>query len=606
MLPIAPIISSVITFLQTLSLSTSGMEEGIGKLVTLLQSVMSFFDKLPRIDGRAQLLATGCVIPFAVLAVLVVPFHAGSLCILEFVAAFLVGLFARSPWLSAPLLCVLAVLWAAPFVAACCRGRDGAAACAGCGSSAVSGEDVARELRQYYMTGIVSADGRSCAEIDGMMADFVNSGRFPAVPSPCACACCPENTKRIRLRMIRPAVALGVAIAIALFAVFALAPHVPVGFVAIAAVAAAAIALAAVVEGVKACLGPVNGVSTLFLRVAVVVLEMLYIPNAELLVALLHPYAPCGGGRVSCVAGAAGSPMGVTERNYTCLAVLDEDPLAANRTSCFARSPYGQPWLDYERDVVAPLLPLCIVVLALLGGGLPLLEFAVCRKCKRVIDNCRTTGSTAEQQYEDVLSALHTPLVYTFFVYREPFLHVVPSLLFVYRALLVGLSHVQQFLGIWYAVPPLLLAALLLSIALRAHRHAFCRVLDAAMYALSLAVSVVPPLSRVVFGGDTAAVGKACSIAKAVSACVPVAVFVFVFARQAVLRRRMSAASEMEIEDVVEDGDVLRDRMSELYSGVDKIINREVLDYVGVYSFIYVTASCLAGGFFLSGFLRYR
>lgn len=125
MFPVAPIISSIITFLQTVSLSSNTMRNVSSGVVSILQRALDILSFIPPFDSRVQLVCVVYVFIAAVMCVLVFP---------------------------------ISHLSAHPRSAHC---RDTATA-------------LAADVRNFYMTGIAVENAESVVSIDARMRAFTD------------------------------------------------------------------------------------------------------------------------------------------------------------------------------------------------------------------------------------------------------------------------------------------------------------------------------------------------------------------------------------------------------------------------------------------------
>lgn len=513
MFPIAPIISSIITFLQTVSLGTNAMRGVSDGVVSILQRVLEILSFIPPFDSRVQLACVAYVFALLLMCVLIFP--------------------------------------AAPVPATLFPRNGGAPR-----DSAIS---LSRDMRDFYMTGIATGGADSVVSIEARLLAFTDPRHNCTVPQklmlPCiilACALCAGVAAAVLYRVYKYT-----AIAIAL------------------ATLCAPLTLCFVLSVVFAFAGCCSKIRVLLLRVCIVLLELIYIPVAEALVDMLHYDTPCGDGFV-CVL--ENSRLDTVRRNYTCCSIGN----ITSEYACWRTSPYGEPWLNYKTDIVRHFSPFIAYTVLAVVVGVPVLEFIICYRCGKIIECAYTTGDTAEQMYEDALSNIKTPMMYTFFAYKHKYVYM-PALMFGYKSAVVGASHVDDtILHMPVLLPALTGIAVIASRVIAVYRYPVCQAMDTVMYALSCVVCLLP-----LFVKNAAVI----TIAKCAASCVPVLVFVFVFIALRVHKKRMGDVDVLSVDGYSEDGEVVRSRQAGLYAGIDSIINSEVSRIIALYG----TAQALLG-----------
>lgn len=468
----------------------------------------------------------------------------------------LIGVFFWQFYLSMPLLILLIILVSFAIYNACRYKGDTA-------------EQIAYSMREFYMTGIVANSSESCITINDKLEAFIN----------------PQRHISKRLLMCFPTF---IIISSLSCVALSLASHYVFNST-ILTIAFALLSIILIFNSILSILtiftNIANTISTLLLRITIVLLEMIYIPVAEAVIDLLHPYKPCD---VSvCVATA--DIYKIVERNFTCC--------FSNSTGDYAnweKSPFQQPWLNYKNDIILSFSPFIVYTILAILIGIPVLEYYIGFKCVKILENVYTTGDNTEEKYEDVLSNLKTPIIYTFFMYKKKFIYI-PALIFLYKASVATISHIQIIYNINYILAIFLSIVSLLSIITHVHKYILCQILDVLMYILSTLVSILPNIN--ILAENTTII----SIAKGAASCIPITVFIIVSIILAVRKKRLQQKDEIEIENICEDGDVVRERMKNLYENIDKIINKEVSNILSLYGKIV----CIFGGISLGYFIGY-
>lgn len=536
MLPISPIISSIITFLETQSVASAG------GVISILQTVDTQISKPT--SPQLQLAFFGYLIPILAMGILVFPFSSRLPILdvfLSLLGGYTVSLLTSGLWWP---LAALAVVVVAYVVLLVCLER---------GRKKEDPVGLAKDVRDYYMTGICEDGSCSCVEIEERLELFVDYGN------------------RRRKKNIVAFGLCGVFIVLATVAgVFYGKPLV--------VVVLSTVAFLFLANGLLTVSSKVaTWLSSMTLRASIVILEALYIPTTETATKLLQPVAYCP----SCTVG--GNPL------------LMGNATAYRCTQCnegWRLSPSGFPGVDYISSIIIALGPFLVFIILVYAVGLAFLEYRLCKVCVEILMAAGTCGVTPDDIYKDTLSSLHTPAVYTFFLYKRKYSTHLPCLFLLSKLIPPLISQLQQSLDAHYILTPYFFLNIVILLLLRPYHALPCLVLGVLMDGCNMLASLLLLFSpRIPQAVHTAL--------KVVSASTPVAGWLAVFLLLYVRRRRREKEEEIEVDGVGEDGDVVRERMENLYKRIDRIMEKEAIGLLVAYGLVFGITGGIACGYYL-------
>lgn len=548
MLPIAPIVSSVITFIESVLLVQVS-----GTASSLLRRALKLLSFIPSFDSRVQLILLSFCVPAGVLALLVFPFSS-QLVAADMLLAGALGFSAACCWIM--FACVLAIVAARVVYMVCAAKRSSSEQCE-------SGLQLAADIREYYMTGITGDRGESCTSI----AERIN-------------AYCHYGTPAMGKTICNVGLAASCAVAAVLLAVYS---NIPAA--AACGVLAAVLTLYTILA---ACPRALTVLYPLVLRVVLVVLEALYIPIVETLAELLHCVTPCN----QCVRLLNTSKLPFTESQTVCTAC----ELQGQKT--WRHSPFAQPWLCYGDDVMHAFGPFVCFLVVVVIIGLPAAECYISFRALSIMSHAYTVGNSDSEKYMGVLSMLHTPAVYTFVMYKMEYVHYV-LFTFAYKLFAAVLSHVQVSCSAPFALLTLYTIQTVLTVALRPYNNSACFLLSVIMCLLNVLVSTLPIMEH--FGVRVPPVLR--TVAAAAASCIPVVLLLASFVVMRVRRVRMERMSVIEIDGVEEDGCVVCDRVEQLCNDISKLFEKDVFMCIQTYSHALAVCGGLASGYFFGCYI---
>lgn len=542
MLPLSPIISSIITFLETQSIASAG------GVISILQTIDKHVSRPA--SPQLQLLVFAYILPLIAITFFIFPFS--SINPVFLISLSLFGGFSFSRLLSG-------CWW--PFAAFCATAIAYTVAVASMKKKKKEEKEdarlLAKDMRDFYMTGICEDGRNSCKQIEDRLEAFLAFGERGIANTiatfllSCLCA---ATALVAWLAFGRKEIAATMALLAFLFLAFGL--------------------LTATSKIAPRLLSAT-------LRASIVILEALYMPCAETATKVLRPLSYCPG---ACTTGSNPLLMG----NATAFACTDCN-------AGWRLSPSGFPGVDYMSSIVKAFLPFLAFVLLVYAIGLPFLEWRISDRCVGIVLASGTSGATPDDVYAESLSCLRTPAIYTFFLYRRQFARWLPALVLLSKLLPAIIGQLQEALGVFFLLPPFFILNIVLLAAIRPYHSLPCLFLGMAMHACNTVSSLLP-----LFSGSVPRVVDI--LLKVVSSCAPIAGWVVVFVVLCVRRRRRGKREEIEVDDVVEDGEVVRERMANLYKSVDNIIAKEVISLLVVYGCLFATAGAVASGYYFGFF----